>query len=448
MRRAFVHYGIDSILSEKWTGVNGFWVPSPDIYKVSLRVAIQKLDILRQKKCMLFCIDNSINAGFMGIVSRFFQAAKRSFFLFGPRGTGKSTLTKQLFPTAVSIDLLEPGLYRAYRAQPERLKQIVTAAPQGATFAIDKVQKVPELLAVVHQLIEEKKGWQFILTGSSARKLKRSGVDLLAGRAQLKHLHPFMAAEIPEQFDFALAQKIGMLPLIVNSDDPAGDLRAYIALYMREEVQMEGLIRKIDEFSRFLEVVSFSQASQINYTNIARECRISGKTVENYVQILEDLLLSFRLPVFTRKAQRQMADHPKFYFFDAGVFQSIRPMGPLDYSEEVAGHAIETLVAQHLRAWIDYSDNESALYFWRTRAGLEVNFIVYGKKVFYAIEVKRSAFINPKDLRGLIEFKKDYPNCTPLLLYGGEETARINDILCMPIAKFLVGLRPGEDLVS
>jgi len=384
----------------------------------------------------------------MGIVSRFFQVIQQSFFLFGPRGTGKSTLIKHAYPDALLIDLLEPHLYREYRARPERLKNLLEAHPDKKTIIIDEVQKAPELLSVVHQLIElktsgePKTNWQFILTGSSSRKLKRTGVDLLAGRAQLKHLHPFMAAEISQQFNLEKNLKLGMLPLILNSEDPKGDLKAYIALYMQEEVQMEGLIRKVDQFSQFLEMISFSQASSLNYANIARDCHLSNKTVENYVQILEDLLLSFRLPVFTKKAKRYLSDHPKFYFFDAGVYQSLRPTGPLDSPESVTGHALETLVAQHLRAWIDYSKKEGKLYFWRTKSGLEVDFIIYGDIGFYALEVKKSSSISPQDLRGLHEFKKDYPESTVILLYGGQERIVKNGILCIPVSDFLLGLRP------
>lgn len=382
----------------------------------------------------------------MGIVTRFFQPPiSKSFFLFGPRGVGKSTLIKSSYTEALMIDLLEPDLYREYQAHPEKLKQLVLAHKNNSVFVIDEVQKVPELLSSVHQLIEMKKHWQFILTGSSARKLKRAGVDLLAGRAQLKYLHPFMAAEIPNEFNLEKNLKLGMLPLVVESPDPMGDLKTYIALYMKEEVQMEGLVRKVEQFSRFLEIISFSQASQINYSNIARECRISASTVENYVQILQDLLLSFMLPVFTKKAKRTLSNHPKFYFFDSGVYQSIRPMGPLDNPEEIAGHALETLIAQHLRAWIDYSTKEGTLYFWRTKSGLEVDFIIYGEIGFYAFEVKKTNFIHSKDLRGLQEFKKDYPDCSPILLYGGKEKLLVNGILCFPIYDFLVQLAPNHD---
>lgn len=384
----------------------------------------------------------------MEIVNRFFHPSDKSFFLFGPRGTGKSTLVRAAYPQNVLIDLLDPGLYRQYRAYPERLKDFVNTYPNNRTFIIDEVQKIPELLGVVHQLIELKQEWQFILTGSSARKLKRTGVDLLAGRAQLKHLHPFMAAEIPQKFSLERNLKIGMLPLVVNSQDPIGDLKAYIALYMQEEVQMEGLIRKVDQFSRFLEAVSFSQASPVNYSNIARDCHISGRTVENYIQILEDLLLSFTIPVFTKKAKRHLSNHPKFYFFDAGVYQSIRPMGPLDDPDAIMGHALETLVAEHLRAWLDYSDKAGKLYFWRTKSGLEVDFVIYGAIGFYAVEVKQSKSIQAQDLRGLQEFKKDYPDSHAILLYGGREKIIINNILCVPLVEFLLHLKPGHGMMD
>lgn len=379
----------------------------------------------------------------MRTVTRFFQTTNSSYFLFGPRGTGKSTLIKSTYPHCAIIDLLEPDIYRQFRAHPERLKDYIFGHENTNCFIIDEVQKVPELLSIVHQLIEEKRGWQFILTGSSSRKLKKTGVDLLGGRAQLKILHPFMASEIPNDFDFAERLKFGMLPLVVDSDDPQGDLKAYIALYMKEEVQVESLVRKVDQFSQFVEIISLSQASVINLSNIARDCCISAKTVENYIQILEDLLLSFKIPIFTKKAKRNLSSHPKFYYFDCGVFQSIRPKGPLDNTDAIAGHALETLVAQHLRAWIDYSTLDGKLYFWRTKSGLEVDFIIYGEIGFYAIEVKQASSIKLPDLRGLQEFYADYPESKTILLYGGKEKLLVKNVLCIPITEFLLSLKPN-----
>lgn len=377
-------------------------------------------------------------------VIRFFEAPPKSYFIFGPRGTGKSTWLVLHYPSADIINLLEPDTYRTYRAFPERLQEYVLANNSIKTFIIDEVQKAPDLLSVVHLLIEKKQQWQFILTGSSARKLKREGVDLLAGRATLKHMHPFMAAELKGYFSLEKALTLGMLPLIYNSPNPIEDLKTYVALYMKEEVQMEGLVRKIEQFARFLEAISFSQGSILNCNNVALDCGVSSKTVENYISILEDLLLAFRLPVFTKKAKRHLTSHPKFYYFDAGVYRTIRPKGPLDQPEEIQGLALETLIVQHLRAWLDYSKKSGQLYFWRTKSNVEIDFIVYGEIGFYAIEVKNSSRIKPEDIRALTEFQKDYENVKCILVYRGKERLLRNNVLCIPVEDFLLNLIPDQ----
>jgi len=382
----------------------------------------------------------------MATVSRFFQPPKGHFFLFGPRGTGKSTWLKQAHSDALWVDLLAPDVQREYTARPERLRDLVAGNPGKKVLVVDEVQKAPVLLDVVHQLMEQSKSPRFIITGSSARKLKRSGVDLLAGRAVLRVLHPFMAAELGARFDLNRALLQGLLPLVWDSKEPQETLKAYVALYLREEVQMEGLVRKIGQFSRFLEAVSFSHGSVLNVADVARDCQVSRKTVEGYVEILEDLLLAFRLPVFTKRAKRHLTAHPKFYWFDTGVYRSMRPAGPLDRPEEMAGAALEGLVAQHLRAWIDYSGKDFKLAFWRTKSGNEVDFVVYGPGGFWAVEVMRSATIRPKDLSGLRAFREDYQQSELRLLYGGRETLRIDEIQCLPIRQFLTGLLPGQAL--
>lgn len=381
---------------------------------------------------------------FMTSIERYFQAPEDSYFLFGPRGTGKSTWVKGHYKDSIIIDLLEPDTYRVYHSFPERFSEFVLAHPNCKTFIIDEVQKTPELLSVVHQLIEMKKGWKFILTGSSARKLKRAGVDLLAGRAELKFLHPFMASEIHPSFNLTQNLRLGMLPLALESTDPSSVLKTYIALYMREEVHAEGLVRRVDEFGRFLETISFSQASVLNYSNIARDSAVSSKTIESYITILEDLLLSIRLPVFMKKAKRELSTHPKFYYFDAGIYNAIRPRGPLDNVDAINGTALETLIMQHLRAWLSYSKKDGELYFWKTRYGLEVDFIIYGEIGFYALEVKKSNRIRPEDLRSFKAFQKDYPEAKCILLYLGKERLMKNKILCMPVEEFLLNLVPDE----
>jgi predicted AAA+ superfamily ATPase len=379
----------------------------------------------------------------MELRSRFLQPPKKSFFLLGPRGTGKSTWVKAVYKDALRIDLLEPDLFRRYSAKPETLKELVHGNADRSVIVLDEIQKVPELLPVVHSLIEEKRGWQFVLTGSSARKLKRTGADLLAGRAVLKSLHPFMAAELGNDFDFSRALRYGLLPLVWNADEPEEVLRAYAALYLREEVQAEGLVRNVGNFARFLEAMSFSHGSLLNISNVARECEVERKVVETYVGILEDLLLGFRLGVFTKRARRETVSHPKFYFFDAGVFQSLRPKGPLDRPEEIQGHALEGLVAQHLRAWIAYSGDSDSLSYWRTRHGVEVDFVVYGPSGHWAIEVKNTARLRDEDMNGLRAFVDEYPNAKAILLYQGRERLKRKNILAIPCEEFLKALRPG-----
>ena len=376
------------------------------------------------------------------IIPRIFTLPRSSFFLFGPRGTGKTTWLKQNYPDAIWIDLLEPDSFRSYGAYPERLREIVLAYPEKKAVVVDEIQKIPELLSVIHSLIEKKLGIQFILTGSSSRKLKRTGADLLAGRVIKKTFHPFMAMELGKRFDLGNALKQGLLPLVMSAEDPDNILRTYAALYVREEVQMEGLVRNIGNFSRFLEAVAFSHGSILNISNVARDCEVERKVVEGYISILEDSLLSFRLPVFTKRAKREVVSHPKFYFFDAGVFRALRPAGPLDKPEEIEGCALEGLVAQHLVAWNSYREGKNKVYYWRTQGGSEVDFVVYGEEVFWAVEVKNASRVRPEDLRALNSFKSDYPESTAYLLYRGKERLMKNGILCMPCDEFLSRLSP------
>lgn len=378
------------------------------------------------------------------IIPRFFKPPKGSFFLFGPRGTGKSTWLKKYYANALWIDMLDPESFRNYSARPERLKELVLGNPDKKEIVIDEIQKVPELLDVVHSLIEQNRARQFILTGSSSRKLKRAGVDLLAGRAITRSLYPFMAVELGKMFNLNDALEHGLLPLVFGADDKKKTLEAYAALYVREEVKAEGLVRNIGNFSRFLEAASFSHGSILNISNIARECQVERKVVESYAGILEDLMLSYRIPVFSKRAKRAMASHPKFYFFDAGLFQTFRPKGPLDRPEEIAGAALEGLVAQHLIAWNGYRGNKNSLFYWRTRGGSEIDFVLYGEEIFWAIEVKNASRVNDQDLRALSAFKDDYPECQAIFLYRGKDKLLKKGITCVPCEQFLIQLNPNK----
>lgn len=380
----------------------------------------------------------------MAFIPRIFTPGRDHFFLLGPRGTGKTLWTTHHYPKALRIDLLDPETLRLLSARPERLAELVEGNRDKSQIIIDEVQKLPALLEVVHLLIERKTGQQFILTGSSARKLRRHGVNLLGGRAAQKHLHPYLAAELGGRFSLPTALRQGMLPLVWAANNPGDILKAYNGLYLREEVQLEGLVRNVGSFARFLEAMSFSHASVLNLSNVSRECQVSRKTVEGYLEILEDLLLGFRLPVFAKRAKRELAAHPKFYYFDAGVFRANRPSGPMDAPQEIDGLALEGLVAQHLRAWCDYSAGNHQLHYWQTRSQVEVDFVVYGNSGFYAVEVKNSTQVRPEDLRALKSFADDYPQSQRILVYRGKERFKRDDILCVPAEEFLLRLRPDQ----
>ena len=383
----------------------------------------------------------------MDYVSRFCQVPAQSCFLLGPRGTGKSTWLRDRLPDALFLDLLEPALHRSLGARPERLRELLAGSPGKDTVVIDEIQRIPELLTVIHAVLEEPSPPRFVMTGSSARKLRRGGVDLLGGRAVHRTMHPFMAAELPA-FDLDRALRIGLLPLVVGAKDPAEVLDAYASLYLDQEVRAEGLTRDVGAFTRFLEAVSFSHASQLNVSAVARECEVERKVVTGYLGILEDLLLAFRLPVFRKRAKRATVAHDKLYLFDAGVFRSLRPRGPLDRPEEMEGKALEGLVAQHLRAWAAYSRRRVDLHFWRTRAGSEVDFVVYGESGLQAFEVKNARKVHSTDLRALRAFSEDYPEAETALLYRGPERLRIDDIWCLPVQDFLRRMKPDEGLLA
>ncbi|MFI5358105.1 MAG: ATP-binding protein [Opitutales bacterium] len=380
----------------------------------------------------------------MAFIPRIFVPGKDHFFLLGPRGTGKTLWAQHQYPNALRIDLLDPEALRSYAAKPERLIEVLEANPKRAQVIIDEIQKLPALLEVVHLLMERKLGQQFVLTGSSARKLRRQGVNLLGGRAVQKTLHPYMAAELGSRFSLSKALRQGMLPLIWAAADPGATLKAYSGLYLREEVQMEGLVRNVGSFARFIEAISFSHAAVLNLSNVARECQVSRKTVEGYLEILEDLLLGFRIAVFRKHAKRELATHPKFYFFDAGVFRASRPAGPLDAPSELDGLAFEGLVAQHLRAWCDYSGGRHQLHYWQTRSQVEVDFVVYGESGLHAIEVKNTSHVRASDLRGLKSFAEDYPQSRLTFVYRGKERLKQEGVLCLPGDEFLANLKPDK----
>ncbi len=362
----------------------------------------------------------------------------KSFFLFGPRGTGKTSWVKQVFVNNVYLDLLDGGIFQRLQAHPERLSQFIPPDYTG-WIILDEVQKLPALLNEVHRLIEQKH-YRFILTGSSARSLRRRGVNLLAGRALYYAMHPLTAIELGKDFNLKRALRYGQLPAITSETDPKHYLESYVKAYVREEVMQEGLTRNLSAFSKFLEIASFSQGSLLNTSIIAREIGVDQKTISNYFDLLEDLLLANRLPVFTKRAKRKLVSHSKFYYFDVGIYHILRPMGPLDSIQESDGFAMESLVLQESKAINSYLRLGYEFYFWRTRHGTEVDFILYGEKGLIAIEVKSSSSFDKSDLRGLRSFAEDYPIAKLYLVYGGEHSEYVDNITIMPVIDFLKNL--------
>ncbi len=357
---------------------------------------------------------------------------RQSFFLFGPRGVGKTAWLHRQFPGALFFDMLDHQVYTQLLAAPQRLGDQI---PQGYRdwVVVDEIQRVPELLNEVHRLMESRR-LRFVLTGSSARKLRRRGVNLLAGRALTRYMHPLTALELGKDFDLKRALRWGCLPLACTSENPQDYLQSYAATYLREEVQQEGFARNISAFSRFLEAASFSQGSLLNIAAVARECAASAKVVEDYFSILDDLLIAVRLPVFSKRTKRRLIAHPKFYYFDAGVFQAIRPRGPLDAPEQIHGAALETLFLQQARAINDYKDLGYRLHFWRTASGDEVDFVLYGERGLRAFEVKMAQNVRADDLRSLLRFRADFPQARAHLLYLGQRRWHDRGVEVLPFA--------------
>lgn len=342
---------------------------------------------------------------------------EQSFFLFGPRGTGKTSWIKENFPQALTIDLLSTDDYTQYLARPSLLPERIPKSYNG-WVVIDEIQRVPELLNEVHKLIEERK-LKFILTGSSSRKLKRTGTNLLAGRAITCFMHPLTAAELNEDFALEKALKSGCLPMAYTQPNSELYLKSYVGTYLREEVLQEGLTRNLSAFSRFLEAASFSQAQPLNMAAVARDCQLSSKLIADYFTILEDLLLAVRVPIFSKRAKRKLIAHNKFFYFDCGVFSAIKPRGPLDSVEELQGAALETLFLQQLRAINDYFSLGYTIFYWHTYNDQEVDFVIYGEKGLFAFEIKRAARVSAEDLKSLKLFLSDYPEAKVYLLYSG-----------------------------
>lgn len=353
----------------------------------------------------------------------------KSYFLFGPRQTGKSTFVKSLLgDNDLYIDLLPQRAFLNYAKNPGRIREEILAhlrRNKNPLCVIDEVQKIPALLDEVHELIESK-GIRFILTGSSARKLRRGGANLLAGRAYTNYLFPLTFVEIGDRFELHKAVKIGTLPTLWASDeeDPREFLKSYTETYLKEEVAAEGLVRNIGPFAQFLDIAAANDGETVNFNNIARECSVSVKTVQQYYQILEDTFLAIKLPAWRKSERRRLVSHPRYYFFDTGVTNILAHTLSESMNPKIFGRRFEQFVICQLIAFIHYNRFDCQLYYWRTNHGAEVDVLLCkGNRIVCALEIKSSQNIANEKLTGLKSFIEDNPD-VPAYVLGDKQNIR------------------------
>ena len=368
-----------------------------------------------------------------------------TFFLWGPRQTGKSTLLRSVYGDGRWVDLLKADEFRRYVSRPELLRQELELENpgHGSQVVIDEIQKVPALLDEVHWLMENRE-IHFALCGSSARKVKRGAANLLGGRAIRYELHGLSAAELAGDFDLDRMLNHGYLPRIYQASHPGRLLESYIADYLKEEVAAEGLVRDLPTFSNFLDVAALSDGELVNFSNIARECGVSSHTAKSHFQILEDTLLGRWLPAYRKRAKRRVIGSPKFYFADVGVVNRLARRGKLLAGSELYGKAFENWVFHELSTCLSYREVDGPLSYWRLAGGIEVDFIIGDMRV--AIEAKSSTRITRDHLKGLRKLAEDHPGVQRRVVVCRESRARRTEdgIEILPTAMFIRRLWEGD----
>jgi predicted AAA+ superfamily ATPase len=363
------------------------------------------------------------------------EAGRETFFLWGPRQTGKTTLLRHAYPDATWVDLLKADEYRRYLERPELLREELAAGPRPRQVVIDEVQKVPALLDEAHWLHENRKV-RFALCGSSARKVRRGAANLLGGRAVRYELHGLTAAEIGEDFDLVRLLNHGYLPPHYQSDQPARLLAAYVGDYLKEEVAAEGLVRNLPVFSAFLNAAALSDGDLVNFSTIARECGVSSPTVKGHFGILEDTLLGRWLPAYTRRPKRRVIGAPKFYFADVGVVNHLAKRGRLEPGSELFGKAFENWVFHELQAANAYLGAFHDVSYWRLASGIEVDFIIGSMKL--AIEAKATARVTADHLKGLRHLHSDHPKARGMIVcLEGKRRTTEDGIEILPARAFV-----------
>ncbi|MFZ4394964.1 MAG: ATP-binding protein [Kiritimatiellia bacterium] len=379
--------------------------------------------------------------------TRILHASANSFFLFGPRGTGKSTWLRQQFPNARWYDLLDTGECLRLSREPGVLYREAQALSPGSWVVMDEVQKVPQVLNEVHRLIEERK-LRFVLSGSSARKLRRGGTNLLAGRAQVEHLFPLVSDEVA--YDLPLPEILirGTLPMTIGTSKPNAYLTSYAHTYIQEEVRAEALTRNIGGFSRFLEIAARQNGQVTNVSGIARDAAVSRQTVQNYFDIMVDTLLGQWLQPWKLKRATKQVAHPKFFLFDCGVARALSGRLPYPPTSEELGPLLETWLLGELMAHIAYRQLGYTLHFWRSPDGVEVDFLCETAKGYTAIEVKAAAHWDSRYLRGLTRISEELGSrkVTRYGVFLGSRVANWDGVLVLPVLDFLRRLWHGDIL--
>ncbi|PCJ50952.1 MAG: AAA family ATPase [Gammaproteobacteria bacterium] len=362
--------------------------------------------------------------------------SRKSLFLFGPRQTGKSTLLKSLYPDSPLVNLLMSDQFLKYQLNPRAFREEILTESNRLPIIVDEIQKLPILLDEIHYLIENH-SYRFILTGSSARKLRRESSNLLAGRALERRLFPLVTREIG-QYDINRIINFGSLPAIYDSPDPEEDLFSYVGSYLKEEIQQESNIRKLGPFANFLEQAALDNSELLNFANIASDVGVSANTVKEYYQILEDTLIGTFLPPFKRTIKRKAISKAKFYFFDVGVANILAKRLNIKPKSELYEKCLEHLVYVELKAWLSYSRNRQSLTFWRSINGQEVDFII-GNEI--AIEVKSTTRVQGKHLKGIKALAEEVP-LTHKIIISLDNKKRIMDdnFIIYPVKDFFAEL--------
>ena len=368
------------------------------------------------------------------------DAKDDSVFLWGARQTGKSTLLKKLFPDCRYYDLLKGEQFERLNRRPELLREELLTCQKNELIIIDEVQKVPQLLDEVHWLITNR-NLRFILCGSSARKLKRTGANLLGGRALRNVLFPLVSAEIP---DFNLDKAIlnGMLPRHYQAANPFKRLQAYIGDYLQEEIRAEALTRNLSTFGRFLEIAAISCGEMLNYNNIASECGVSAPTIKEYFSILEDTMIGYMIPSYKKVIKRRVIQAPRFYYFDLGITNYLLRRKRIERGSPEYGKTFEHFIIQELFAWSQYSTDQPELSYWRTASGYEVDAILGDASV--AIEIKSSREIHGHHLKGLKAFAEEHPHSRRIVISSEQNKRIMSDIEIFPVLDFLQELWNGS----